>query len=378
MHCGYCGTKCSANIQFCVNCGKKLIYTRNQKTGDDIPVQSKVFVNSEYGENLLLQEENTPKTRFPVAGIFLLLHGLILIYCSGFVCHGGSKPVFVGTQGDLFLPTLVQLFLICITAIFLFRRKNDKLVKVFLLLCSIGNMIACIDIISINSTLVKYIITPYCWHRHNKIFWHQVVFSYLSSFLGRPQCFILPIMEVLSYIALTLLILSIALKGERFSAIMKKLWYLPGVFACFGLIGMMLSHHYYFISRSLPLILCEIAETFLLGWWLVYPYKKQHVSQDIPQASVGMDWVHDRGDIAGGIPLDYSTMDAPSFEYMVLGFFLPVVGLVLYIVWKDQMPLRAKSAGRGALIGTIVAVSVIVLLTILSVILPLMMFKRYL
>ena len=37
-----------------------------------------------------------------------------------------------------------------------------------------------------------------------------------------------------------------------------------------------------------------------------------------------------------------------------LGFFIPIVGLILYLVWKDQTPLKAKSAGKGALIGAIV------------------------
>jgi hypothetical protein len=49
-----------------------------------------------------------------------------------------------------------------------------------------------------------------------------------------------------------------------------------------------------------------------------------------------------------------SSSDAPSMGYAVLGFFIPLAGLILYLVWKDQYPLRAKSAGKGALIGFIV------------------------
>ena len=59
--------------------------------------------------------------------------------------------------------------------------------------------------------------------------------------------------------------------------------------------------------------------------------------------------------------------DAPSGGYAVLGFFIPVVGLILYLVWKDQTPLRAGSAGKGALIGVIVGVVGSILLSILSV-----------
>ena len=50
--------------------------------------------------------------------------------------------------------------------------------------------------------------------------------------------------------------------------------------------------------------------------------------------------------------------DAPSAGFAVLCFFFPVVGLVLYLVWKDTFPLRAKSCGKGALIGVIVEVAV--------------------
>lgn len=45
----------------------------------------------------------------------------------------------------------------------------------------------------------------------------------------------------------------------------------------------------------------------------------------------------------------------------VLGFFIPLVGLILYLVWRDDKPRRAKSAGRGALIGAIVNTAIIII-----------------
>lgn len=48
--------------------------------------------------------------------------------------------------------------------------------------------------------------------------------------------------------------------------------------------------------------------------------------------------------------------DAPSTGYAVLGFFFPLIGLILYLVWKAERPLRAKSCGKGALIGFIVGI----------------------
>lgn len=46
--------------------------------------------------------------------------------------------------------------------------------------------------------------------------------------------------------------------------------------------------------------------------------------------------------------------DAPSTGMAVLSFFIPLLGLILWIVNKDTRPLYAKSAGKGALIGFIV------------------------
>ncbi len=49
----------------------------------------------------------------------------------------------------------------------------------------------------------------------------------------------------------------------------------------------------------------------------------------------------------------------------VLGFFFPVVGLILFLVWKDDHPARSKGAGIGALVGVIVSVVGTVLLYVL-------------
>ena len=53
--------------------------------------------------------------------------------------------------------------------------------------------------------------------------------------------------------------------------------------------------------------------------------------------------------------------DASSAGWAILGFFIPLIGLILYLIWKPEYPLRAKSAGKGALIGVIVSVVVYIL-----------------
>ena len=53
--------------------------------------------------------------------------------------------------------------------------------------------------------------------------------------------------------------------------------------------------------------------------------------------------------------------DAPSGGFAVLGFFFPLIGLILYLVWKDELPQRAHSCGKGALVGVVVYVVVWIL-----------------
>ncbi len=48
--------------------------------------------------------------------------------------------------------------------------------------------------------------------------------------------------------------------------------------------------------------------------------------------------------------------DESSIGYALLGFFIPIVGLILFLMWKEEYPLRAKSAGKGALVSVIVSV----------------------
>jgi len=48
--------------------------------------------------------------------------------------------------------------------------------------------------------------------------------------------------------------------------------------------------------------------------------------------------------------------DNGNAGWSVLGFFFPIIGFILYLIWKDQQPMNAKSAGKGALIGVVVSV----------------------
>lgn len=59
--------------------------------------------------------------------------------------------------------------------------------------------------------------------------------------------------------------------------------------------------------------------------------------------------------------------DSGSAGYGVLGFCFPLVGLILYLVWKDTKPKSSKIAGQGALISVIISVVFYVLAAIAGV-----------
>jgi hypothetical protein len=55
----------------------------------------------------------------------------------------------------------------------------------------------------------------------------------------------------------------------------------------------------------------------------------------------------------GGAP-EGNPNDKKSIGFGILSFFIPLVGLILFIVWRKEMPKKAKSAGIGAIVGIVV------------------------
>lgn len=45
--------------------------------------------------------------------------------------------------------------------------------------------------------------------------------------------------------------------------------------------------------------------------------------------------------------------DGSSFGYALLSFFVPIIGLVLFIVWNKEYPKRAKSCLHGIIVGVV-------------------------
>ena len=60
-------------------------------------------------------------------------------------------------------------------------------------------------------------------------------------------------------------------------------------------------------------------------------------------------------------------VDNGGFCWGLLGFCIPIVGLILFLVWRDEKPRTSKAAGMGALISVIISVVVYVLTLIFGI-----------
>lgn len=60
--------------------------------------------------------------------------------------------------------------------------------------------------------------------------------------------------------------------------------------------------------------------------------------------------------------------DSLSLGFAIFGFFIPIVGLILFLIYEEKKPKRAKSAVKGALIGFITEIVLAIILVILYVV----------
>ena len=62
-----------------------------------------------------------------------------------------------------------------------------------------------------------------------------------------------------------------------------------------------------------------------------------------------------------------SSVDDDNIGWGVLGFFFPIVGLILFLVWNRDYPKRARMCGKGALIAVIVYVAFILAIVLIAI-----------
>ena len=72
-----------------------------------------------------------------------------------------------------------------------------------------------------------------------------------------------------------------------------------------------------------------------------------------------------------------SKSDESSLAFSLLGFFLPIVGFILYAVFCSDSPKKAKSALNGALVGVVVSVVGSIVMSMLSTIFDLIFWNSF-
>lgn len=68
--------------------------------------------------------------------------------------------------------------------------------------------------------------------------------------------------------------------------------------------------------------------------------------------------------------------DSLSQGFAIFGFFIPIVGLILFLIYEEKKPKRAKSAVKGALIGFITEIVLAIILVILYVVFAASLFNN--
>lgn len=58
--------------------------------------------------------------------------------------------------------------------------------------------------------------------------------------------------------------------------------------------------------------------------------------------------------------------DKGGFVWGLLGFFVPVAGLILYLVWKNERPKTAKNVGIGALLSVVLNILLVVFMILFA------------
>lgn len=54
------------------------------------------------------------------------------------------------------------------------------------------------------------------------------------------------------------------------------------------------------------------------------------------------------------MPNNTNIDDQSVFGYNLLSFFIPLIGIILYVSWKQEYPVKAKNCFKWAIIGFIV------------------------
>ena len=226
--------------------------------------------------------KETKKLKFPLASIFtvILLFGLLAnlqrlrvrsVWMDSKI--GYRMVVEFGSTYSV-LHILYQVLLIgsmILLAVLLFMRKRNSLLA---------------GALSIQVLLPAFTLTSFLMNCSSRDFFdvyeYELHFGPMMWAIGICGCYVL---EILCYLLLTLMTITPCAKdGERKRGL-HRLWFLPGILGVFIAFAHLVGNIYFMRSDFYCLsILFLVPMTFLLGWWLTHPYKKEKPVYQMPIA----------------------------------------------------------------------------------------------
>lgn len=66
-----------------------------------------------------------------------------------------------------------------------------------------------------------------------------------------------------------------------------------------------------------------------------------------------------------GVQQEKIEKDEGGILWFLIGFLIPIVGLILWLIWRDDKPESAKSAGIGALMSLLIGVFAYVIMYVI-------------
>lgn len=311
----------------------------------------------------------TKKTKFPIAAVFtvILAHGLIenlvyLLKMAPMLDHAIGHRMVVEFGHTNSVPHILYQALsigsMVLLAVLLFMRKRNGLL---------------VGVLVIQTLLPAFTLVSFLLNFRSRGFMNAPVYRFHFGaswwLVGICGCYML---EILFHLLITFMAATPCDRDGGNKGRLHKIWFLPGILSFFIAFAYLVGD-IYFMSTSEVYNLTRIflvPMAFLLGWWLTHPYKKDKPIRQAPAAQPYNGQPY-QNTYAAYPQMGY-VQDAPSGGMTALGFFVPVAGLILYLVWKDQTPLRVKSAGKGALIGAIVMTALSITLVVLANVIPLL------
>ena len=61
------------------------------------------------------------------------------------------------------------------------------------------------------------------------------------------------------------------------------------------------------------------------------------------------------------INIVHNETDKSEILYNVLSFFIPLIGLIFFLIWKDEYPVRAKACLKWMIISIVLSIALTVL-----------------